>query len=265
VLWSCSGDRRGIGAAGCRGLMGRHACGIEPSRPPVEHSCSHPQTCQSKSAQTFGSCNSAALSTCCDAIRAGLPPPPVLRCASTPRRITPTPTASCRYVASPSDSPCHNHHLCLREGRGLPASGPCLPLPSPRRPPTFSMRGPLLSCGSARSRRTEAPPIPRATSLHTIALHVVALHNYSSSTSLPCTVTPPRRCRTRGPRPCRAAPARYSAPLPLARGKEAQTSLPRASRRSSTRTPGPGLHSHSCVAPLLCRNPAPTRQRSSAA
>jgi hypothetical protein len=117
------------------------ACGIEPSRPLTKHFRSHSRTRRFNSARTSGSYNSAALSICCDAIRTGLPPPPVLRCASNPRRVAPAPTASCRYIASPSDSPRHNRHLCLREGRGLPASGPCLPLPSPRRPPTSSTRG----------------------------------------------------------------------------------------------------------------------------
>jgi hypothetical protein len=40
------------------------------------------------------------------------------------------------------NSPRHIRYLCLREGRDLPALGPCLPLPSPRRPPTSSTRGP---------------------------------------------------------------------------------------------------------------------------
>jgi hypothetical protein len=41
-------------------LARAHACGIEPSRPPVEHFHSHSRTCRFNSAQTSGSCNSAA-------------------------------------------------------------------------------------------------------------------------------------------------------------------------------------------------------------
>jgi hypothetical protein len=139
-----------------------HACGIEPSRPLAKHFRSHSRTCWFNSARTSGSCNSVVLSICCDAIRTGLPLPPVLHCASNPHRVAPVPTASCRYVASPSDSPRHNRHLCLREGRGLPASGPCLPPPSPRWPPTSSMRGSTapvricpqpLHCSSSRTAR----------------------------------------------------------------------------------------------------------------
>jgi hypothetical protein len=107
------------------------ACGIEPSRPPVEHSRSHPRTRRSNSARTSEPCNSAVLSTCCDTIRAGLPPPPVLRCASNPRCVAPAstfawmkgarrawlhlapPSSSHPITAfalppSPSDLPCHN-------------------------------------------------------------------------------------------------------------------------------------------------------------
>jgi hypothetical protein len=108
-----------------------HACGIEPSRPLAKHFRSHPRTRQFNSAQTSGSCNSAVLSTCCDAIRAGLPPPPVLRCASNPRRVAPALTSAwmkgarrawlycgsselvapgrrLRFTASPFGSPRHN-------------------------------------------------------------------------------------------------------------------------------------------------------------
>jgi hypothetical protein len=80
-----------------------HTCGIEPSRPPVEHSRLHPRTRRFNSARTSGSCNSAALSICCDAIRTGLPPPPVMRCASNPCRVAPALTAlplrSCSFRA----------------------------------------------------------------------------------------------------------------------------------------------------------------------
>jgi hypothetical protein len=78
------------------------ACGIKPSRPLAKHFRSHSQTCRFNSARTSGSCNSTVHSTCCDVIRVDLPLPPVLRCASNPRRVTPAPTASCRCVASPS-------------------------------------------------------------------------------------------------------------------------------------------------------------------
>jgi hypothetical protein len=53
-----------------------------------KHFRSHSRTRQFNSARTFGSCNSAALFTCCDAIKSGLPLPPVLRCASNPRYVT---------------------------------------------------------------------------------------------------------------------------------------------------------------------------------
>jgi hypothetical protein len=79
------------------------ACGNKPSWPPVEHSLSHPRTCQSKSTRTSGSCNSAALSTCYDTIKAGLPPLPVLRCASNPCRAVSASTASCCCIAFPSE------------------------------------------------------------------------------------------------------------------------------------------------------------------
>jgi hypothetical protein len=78
------------------------ACGIEPSRPLAKHFRSHSRTRRFNSARTSGSCNSTVHSTCCDVIRVDLPLPPVLRCASNPRRVTPAPTASCRCIASPS-------------------------------------------------------------------------------------------------------------------------------------------------------------------
>jgi hypothetical protein len=70
-----------------RFLARAHACGIELSRPLAKHFRSHSRTCRFNSARTSGFCISAALSICCDAIRAGLPPPPVLRCALNPRRV----------------------------------------------------------------------------------------------------------------------------------------------------------------------------------
>jgi hypothetical protein len=62
------------------------ACGIKSSRLLAKHFRSHSRTRRFNSARTSGSCNSTVLSICCDAIRTGLPPPPVLRCASNPRR-----------------------------------------------------------------------------------------------------------------------------------------------------------------------------------
>jgi hypothetical protein len=59
----------------------------ELSRPLVERFRSYSRTRRFSSTRTSGSCNFAVLSTCCDAIRVDLPPPPVLRCASNPRRI----------------------------------------------------------------------------------------------------------------------------------------------------------------------------------
>jgi hypothetical protein len=107
------------------------ACGIEPSRPPAKHFRSHSRMRRFNSARTSGSCNFAALSTCCDTIRASLPPPPVLRCASNLHctasastsawmkgarrawlhRISSeliTPDRRLRFAASPSDLPRHN-------------------------------------------------------------------------------------------------------------------------------------------------------------
>jgi hypothetical protein len=74
-----------------RCLARAHTCGNESSRPPVEHSRSHSRMCRFNSARTSRSCNSVAFppATCCDAIRAGLPPSPVLHCASNPRRVAP--------------------------------------------------------------------------------------------------------------------------------------------------------------------------------
>jgi hypothetical protein len=106
------------------------ACGIEPSRPLAKHFRSHSRTRRFNSARTSGFYNSAALSTCCDAIRTGLPPPPVLRCALNPRCVTLAPTSAgvkgarrawlhrisselvtpdrrLRFTASPSDLPRH--------------------------------------------------------------------------------------------------------------------------------------------------------------
>jgi hypothetical protein len=59
-----------------------------------KHFRSHSRTRQFNSARTSGSCNSTALFTCCDAIKAGLPPPPVLHCASNPRYVAPASTSA---------------------------------------------------------------------------------------------------------------------------------------------------------------------------
>jgi hypothetical protein len=69
-------------------LARAYARGIEPSRPLAKHFRSHSRMRRFNSARTSGSWNSAALSTCCDAIRTGLPPPPVLCCTSNPCRVT---------------------------------------------------------------------------------------------------------------------------------------------------------------------------------
>jgi hypothetical protein len=152
-------------------LVRAHACGNKPSWPPVEYSRSHSRTRRFNSAWTSGSCNSAALPTCCDAIRAGLPPPSVFALL-----VEPAPRCSCTdrlaavQLLLPS-LPCHTRPLCLREGHGLLAPGHlhvlneqfavppdlvrCLPLNGLRRPPRAA---PLLPCGSARSRRIAAPP-----------------------------------------------------------------------------------------------------------
>jgi hypothetical protein len=160
-------------------LARAHACGIEPSRPPAEHSRSHPWTRRSSSARTSGSCSAAAVSTCCDAIRAGLPPPPVLRCASNPCRVAPTPTSAwvkevrrvwphrgsselvapgrrLRFAASPSSSPRQNRPStsARTEARlhwGLPSAA------AGARPP--------LRAASLPPRRVR-PELPRLSSLH---------------------------------------------------------------------------------------------------
>jgi hypothetical protein len=105
----------------------------------------HQRTRRSNFARTSGSCNFAVCSTCCDAIRAGLPPSPVLRCASNPRRVTPAPGSA--RVRPPRAVA----HLLL-------------PLPSAPSYRRARPRCPL--CGSAPSRRAAAPPAPRATFLH---------------------------------------------------------------------------------------------------
>jgi hypothetical protein len=58
-----------------------------------KHFRSYSRTRRFNSARTSGSCNFAALSICCDAIRVGLLPLPVLCCTSNPRRVTPASTA----------------------------------------------------------------------------------------------------------------------------------------------------------------------------
>jgi hypothetical protein len=131
-------------------LARAHACGIEPSRPLAKHFRSHSRTRRFYSARTSGFCNTVPLSTCCDTIKAGLPPLSVLRCASNPRCVTPAPTASCRCVASPSNSPHHICHLCLRKGRDLPASEPRLPLSSA---PSCHVAAPPHTCACAFQHR----------------------------------------------------------------------------------------------------------------
>jgi hypothetical protein len=97
-----------------------------------KHFRSHSRTRQFNSARTSESCNSAALFTCCDAIKAGLLLPPVLRCASNPCYVAPASTSArmkgarrawlhrisselvmpdhcLRSAASLSDSPRHTH------------------------------------------------------------------------------------------------------------------------------------------------------------
>jgi hypothetical protein len=78
------------------------ACGIETSQLLAKHFRSHSRTRRFSSARTSGSCNFAVLSNCCDAIRVGLPPLPILRCALNPRRVTPVLTAL-HCVAAPSE------------------------------------------------------------------------------------------------------------------------------------------------------------------
>jgi hypothetical protein len=80
------------------------AYGNEPSWPLAKHFRSHSRTRQFNSVRTSESCNSAALSICCDAIRAGLPLPPVLHCASNSCHVAPALTAlPLRSAAAPSE------------------------------------------------------------------------------------------------------------------------------------------------------------------
>jgi hypothetical protein len=65
----------------------------ELSRPPVERFRSHSRTRRFSSARSSGSCNFTVPSTCCDALRFDLPPPPVLRCTSNPCRVAPASTS----------------------------------------------------------------------------------------------------------------------------------------------------------------------------
>jgi hypothetical protein len=59
---------------------------VEPAT--GKHFRPHSRTRQFNSARTSGSRNSAVLSNRYDALRTGLPPPPVIRCVSNPRHVT---------------------------------------------------------------------------------------------------------------------------------------------------------------------------------
>jgi hypothetical protein len=81
-------------------LARAHACRIEPSRLLTKHFRSHSRTRRFGSARTSGFCNSVALFTCCDTIKAGLPPLPVLLCVSDLRHAVSASTVSCRCITS---------------------------------------------------------------------------------------------------------------------------------------------------------------------
>jgi hypothetical protein len=125
-------------------------CGIESSRPLAKRFRSHSRTCRFNSARTSGSCNSAALSICCDAIRTGLPPPPVMCCASNPRRVALTPTASCRCVVSPSELP-PLVHLTGERARVLPFN-----------PSAFVGRAPFVAVPQTGDRLLPVPALVSA-------------------------------------------------------------------------------------------------------
>jgi hypothetical protein len=209
----------------------------ELSRPPVKRFRSHSRACRFSSARTSGSCNFAALSTCCDAIQFDPPPPPVLRCTSKrcfrlilrmgewsssclaaphllrARHARPLPSFrgfSFRFATPYS-------HLRLREDRGLPVLGPCLPLPFPRRP--------LMSI-------THDPPAHQlGRGLSSPSGDTAMRYTLSSCTPLPCTLSPctalptaglalasalPRRRSLRG-RPCQVTAMRYLVSLRASR------------------------------------------------
>jgi hypothetical protein len=159
---------------------------------------------------------------------------PTLRVEPAPRCFCPDRLAAAQLLL-PS-LPRHTRPLCLREGHGLFASGLRLPLPSPRRPPTFSMRGPATpvrirpqpphysSSRTARNIPAHQPGRGLSSSSGDTAMHCTPPPcTPSPCAPLPCTLsscaaTPlPRRCRTCGPRPCRATPAPAHAPAPARR------------------------------------------------
>jgi hypothetical protein len=160
--------------AGC--LARAHACRNEPSRPPVEHSRLHPRMRRFNSARTSGFCTPPPFSTatCCDAIRAGLPPPSVLRYVSNPRHVTPAPgSARARPPRAVAQLliPLPSALGHLRSSRAARGAARPRPLPPPQRPPTFTMRdctapwaGPprtiALQHLHIRARVCTLPPVP---------------------------------------------------------------------------------------------------------
>jgi hypothetical protein len=132
----------------------------ELSRPPVERFRSHLRTRRFSSARSSGSCNFAVPSTCCDALRFDLPPPPVLHCTSNPCRVARIDEGSSSCLAAPHLLRARHarplpllhgfsfrfalpySYLRLREDGGLPILGLCLPLWFPRRPQMSITRDP---------------------------------------------------------------------------------------------------------------------------
>jgi hypothetical protein len=120
-------------------------------------------------------------------------------------------------------------HLRFREDHGLPVLGPCLLLPSPRRPPMFTTRDSTAPLGgSAPNRRAAAPPAPHATFLYT----------NSVAASPPCTSSPYMSSLCIAPPPSSVAGPALAPTLPC---------------RSRTRP----NHVCSWPAPHLLRSPTP--------
>jgi hypothetical protein len=190
--------------------------------------------------------------TCCDTIKARLPPPPVLRCASNPRRIASALTSAwmkgARRVWQHRGSP-----ELVAPGRRLRFTAFTSPPPHPARrtitappPPRgpkpartlTSSRNPLLPCGSARSRhrptrgaRTSlcrSPPPPRPVP------PAPQLLTHVRSRASPAPAPAPRR---RSQAPARRPPASALAPAPCcftrASAARALRLVPPASFRSA--------------------------------
>jgi hypothetical protein len=169
-----------------RCLARTHACGIEPSRPLAKLFRSHSRTRRFNSARTSGFYNSVVLPTCCDAIRAGLPPPPVMRCASNLRccfcldrlvllllcslaRASVARTSTPRYSSSSSSA-------------GPTSPRPCRAAPAYRCPAQLL----LFSCYRTHACSGFAVSFPRMPEPRAFSTRVTSwLHRPSSARTLP--------------------------------------------------------------------------------